>query len=186
MKMHIFLYGMPGSGKSTVGAALAQALERPFLDLDAQIEANGTSITELITGQGETVFRDIETSALMEAVAGEAKVISLGGGALLREENRSLADSSGQVVVLDADLPTLLSRLSADSNTRPLLAGDPEAQLEALKQARQAHYDAYTHQIDASHPPEDVVWEIQRRLGVYRVGGMGAGYDARVQNTGLD
>ena len=123
--MHIFLYGPSGSGKSTIGKTLAADLNLPFLDLDAEIErAAGGRIPEIMADHGEAFFRDLETAALKSALSGPETVLALGGGALLCEENRSLADASGRVILLEADLDTLVKRLSQDENKRPLLAGE--------------------------------------------------------------
>src|SRR5512141_2065091 len=105
--MYIFLYGPPGTGKSTLGKILARKLKLPFVDLDHVIETNaGTSISRIMERQGETVFRDMESSALQSAVGPASsvtsQVIALGGGALLREENRNIAENRGIVVLLIA------------------------------------------------------------------------------------
>src|SRR6186997_2199555 len=117
---HIFLYGPPGTGKSTIGRKLARQLRLPFVDLDRVIETNaGMSIPQIMEQQGEPAFRDLETSALREAIhhsSGVASgVIALGGGALLREENRRLVEANGSVLLLMAELPTLLERMRNDS-----------------------------------------------------------------------
>ncbi len=139
--MHIFLYGPSGSGKSTVGQALAQSLNLPFVDLDAEIETViEQSIAQFMTEQGEMAFRDAETDMLRKAVEGDEKVIALGGGALLRDENRALAEATGQVILLEADLPTLVTRLTRDENKRPLLAGELQEKLSALLERRREHY----------------------------------------------
>ena len=184
--MHIFLYGPSGSGKSTVGKILAASLDLPFLDLDAEIERNsGQSIPGLIAGGGEAFFRDLETAAVKRAVSGPEAVIALGGGALLRDENRALAESAGQVVLLEADFPTLTARLRRDENQRPLLAGDLEAKLSALLARRQAHYASFPLRVDASQTPEQMAWDIQRLVGRYHLRGMGVDYDVIVQAGGL-
>src|SRR3990172_2461669 len=110
---HIFLYGPPGTGKSTIGKLLARNLKLPFIDLDRLIETNtGMSITELMDGSGENVFRDLETAALNNLANEKESVIALGGGALLREENRTFAESHGKVVLLMADVELLILRLT--------------------------------------------------------------------------
>ena len=106
---YIFLYGPPGTGKSTIGKVLARELDLPFVDLDCVIESNaGMSISELMAQHGEPAFRDLEAIALKEVVGHASreaspirdKVIALGGGALLREQNRALAESHGTVITL--------------------------------------------------------------------------------------
>ena len=185
--MHIFLYGPSGSGKSTIGSALTQALNLPFVDLDVEIEnAVGCTIPEFMVEKGENAFRDAETDALEKTINNSEMLIALGGGALLREENCSLAEKNGQVVFLDADLATLASRLSDDENKRPLLAGELESRLAAQLENRAIHYASFPLRVDASQQPEQVAWDIQRLLGCYHVRGMGQGYDVLVRENGLD
>ncbi len=185
--MHIFLYGPSGSGKSTVGKLLAQALDLPFLDLDTEIEnISGQTIPNFIIEKGENTFRDIETDILNKSTAGMEKVIALGGGTLLRDENRSLAQAHGQVVFLESDLSTLSTRLAQDINQRPLLAGELKTSLNSLLKDRQAHYTSFPLRVDASQSPNQVVWNIQRQLGRFHLRKMGLGYDVIVQASSLD
>jgi len=184
---HIFLYGPSGSGKSTVGRVLAENLDLPFLDLDAHIERTaGQDIPSIMAERGEPAFRDLEADSLKAAVAGPEAVVALGGGALLRTENRAAAESAGQVILLEADLPTLVTRLAQDSNQRPLLAGELESKLSALLERRREHYDSFALHVGASAAAEDVAWDVQRRLGRYHVRSMGAGYDILAQEGALD
>ncbi len=187
MKSNIFLYGPSGSGKSTIGGVLAEALNMHFLDLDAQIEIDlGDSITNTITEKGEGNFRDAETAAFKNAVEGDTKVIALGGGALLRDENKTLAEENGTVIFLEADVPTLVSRLQADENERPLLAGELEDKLSKLLEARAAHYGSFQTRVDASQSVEKIVWDIQRKLGRYHLRAMPPSYDVIAEEGGLD
>ena len=185
--MYIFLYGPSGSGKSTIGQVLAQSLNLPFVDLDTEIETViEQSIAQFMTEQGEMAFRDVETDKLLKAVEGDEKVIALGGGALLRDENRALAETKGQVILLEADLPTLVTRLTRDGNKRPLLAGELQEKLSALLLRRREHYGSFPLRVDASQMPDDVAWDIQRSIGRYHLRKMGAPYDVIVQEGGID
>lgn len=120
----IFIYGAPASGKSTIGRALAEALGRVFIDLDARIvEDAGCSIPEIFKNEGEPAFRDRETASL-KAVIAEAdapRVVSLGGGTLLRDQNRAMAEAAGRVVCIDTpDDAELSRRLGLAPGSRPL------------------------------------------------------------------
>jgi shikimate kinase len=185
--MHIFLYGPSGSGKSTVGRILAANLSLPFLDLDAEIERTaGESIATLMSERGETFFRDLETATLKSTISGPEAVIALGGGALLRDENRSCTEAAGRVILLEADVETLAKRLTQDDVQRPLLAGELKAKLSTLLEHRQKHYGSFSLRVNALQPPEQVARAIQRLLGRYHLRGMGASYDIIVQEGGLD
>jgi 3-dehydroquinate synthase len=185
---HIFLYGPPGTGKSTVGMQLAGNLRLPFVDLDLVIETNaGIPISKIMDMQGEPAFRDLETAALKETVghassvtASQTKVIALGGGALLRDENRAIAESSGQVLLLMAELPTLLHRLHNDSGKRPLLTGDLGTKLSALMEKRESHYNSFPLQIHVDDKTaEQNVHQAQVMLGRHHLSAMGE-YDVIV------
>ncbi len=116
--MHIFLYGPVGAGKSTVGKVLARDLHLPFLDVDDVIEViAGRTIYQIMMEQGETACRDLETAALKQIINEQESVIALGGGALLRQENRALVENNGRVIFLAAEIHTLLERLGSDSES---------------------------------------------------------------------
>jgi len=185
---HIFLYGPPGTGKSTIGKILARRLRLQFTDLDRLIETNaGMSIAQIMKQQGEPAFRDLETAALKKTVGQVSdltnspdKVIALGGGALLREENRTLVESSGSVIVLRAELSTLLERMKNDSGKRPLLAGDLGSKLTALLETRKEHYNSFSLNILVDHQtPEQNAHQVQVVLGRHHLSAMGE-YDVIV------
>ena len=175
----IFLYGPPGSGKSTIGRIVAQNLELPFFDLDGEIERQaGLSIPEIFSNEGETGFRARESAALQAALTREDGVVALGGGALLKTENRSLVEACGTVFCLSADLQSLLDRLSVEPEPRPLLEGDLASSLNVLLAKRRQHYASFSEQIDTrSKNPQQIAWQVQVNLGRFRVGGMGTGYN---------
>jgi shikimate kinase / 3-dehydroquinate synthase len=183
---HIFLYGPPGSGKSTVGKILAGDLNLSFLDLDADIERTaGKPIPQIMAELGEQAFRDLESAALEKGIAGDASVIALGGGALLREGNRACAESAGDVVLLEADLATLLERLNTEPDRRPLLVGDVEGKLNSLLERRKVHYDSFTMRVsNLSAGPQETAWSIQQRLGRFHVKSSSAGYDVVIRKGG--
>lgn len=105
---NIVLIGMPGCGKSTVGALLAEKLGRPLVDADAEIEkAAGCTIPEIFAKDGETGFRKIETSVLGELGKRSGAVISTGGGCVTREENYDLLHQNGVIVWLRRELDAL-------------------------------------------------------------------------------
>jgi shikimate kinase/3-dehydroquinate synthase len=188
---HIFLYGPPGTGKSTVGKKLAGNLKLPFIDLDRVIETNaGMSIPQIMEQQGESAFRDLETGALKSLTPspspigrGEgvrAAVIALGGGALLRDENRVFAESNGRVILLMAELSTLLERLQNDSENRPLLAGDLSAKLSSLLEKRKEHYNSFPLLIRVDgKTAEQNTHHVQIALGRHHLSAMGE-YDVIV------
>lgn len=145
---HVVLVGPMGSGKSTLGRALAALLGRSFVDLDARIEqAAGCDIRAIFAAEGEAGFREHEARALVAALAEAPAVIASGGGAVLREDNRAAMRESAIVVYLQVDAALQLQRLSGD-NTRPLLQTDDPAQTLARLQAqREPLYRACAHLI---------------------------------------
>ncbi len=182
---HIFLYGPPGTGKSTVGKKLAHNLKLPFVDLDRVIEANaGMSIPQIMEQQGEPAFRDLESAALKNFLAEKESVIALGGGALLRDENRAFAESNGKVVLLMAELSTLLERLHNESGKRPLLSGDLKEKLSSLLAKRTEHYNSFPMLIHVDgKTAEQNAHHAQVVLGRHHLSAMGE-YDAIVGDVG--
>lgn len=114
-----------GSGKSTVGPMLAKRLGWAFRDVDEVIEEEaGATIAELFARHGEAAFRDREHAAIARLTAGDELVIALGGGAIERDETRSLLlGSAGTLLVhLEVELATTLARCRGTENARPILA----------------------------------------------------------------
>ena len=136
----IALVGLPGSGKTSVGAALAGRLGWSVIDIDAEIEASsGRRVTDILAGDGEDAFRRLELDALRRAVAGTDAVIACGGGLLTTAAARDLLFDSACVVWLDAPDGDLLRRVG-DGASRPLLLGDAAVTLPRLRAERQAAY----------------------------------------------
>ena len=101
------------------------------------------------------------------------------------KKNRAIAENNGKVILLMADLDTLLERLASDSKKRPLLAGDLREKLASLLAKRSEHYQSFSLQLDAARTPEELAWKIQIALGRFHLKAMGE-YDAIVQNGGID
>lgn len=182
----IFLYGPPGVGKSTIGRLLAASLNRPFVDVDVEIARQaGQSIPEIFAAHGESGFRALEQQIIGSLLAGDEKVVALGGGALLAPELCRQVTAVAPVLCLMAPQELLHTRLQAAAATRPLLAADLHSQLTHLLQQRADHYASFAPWLDATDTPAAVAWAAQIRLGRFHVRGMGSGYDVRVQPGGL-
>ena len=142
-----------GSGKSTIGRALADREQMNHLDLDEIIvRADGRTIPEIFEAEGESGFRILEQDALIGAFTGGPAVVSTGGGVVTSESNRELLRRSGALVVcLDASLEVLAGRVG-DGATRPLLVGDDVVSALRTKVVERAEgYDEVAHiRIDTS------------------------------------
>lgn len=159
------LVGPPGSGKSTVGAALAARLDVPLRDTDQDVEAlTGTTIAELFVDRGEEYFRELESEAVRAALDSHAGVLSLGGGAILRPETRK-ALLAHYVVWLDVNVPSAVKRL--DMNVaRPLLLGNVRGRFIELDRERRPLYEevATVHVDTSDLSVEEVVDELCARI----------------------
>lgn len=141
-----FLIGLPGSGKSTVGRQLSRRLSLPFFDSDHIIEQRlGCSIREFFEREGEERFRDLEASVIDELTQGQVAVVSTGGGAVLRQENRTRLHERGTVFYLKSTPEEVFRRLRHDRN-RPLLqVEDPLQRLRDLFDVRDPLYRQVAH-----------------------------------------
>jgi shikimate kinase len=138
----IVLIGPPGSGKSTVGAALAHKLNIKFVDTDLLIEQReGKAITDIFVVDGEPHFRALELETLTSVLAMDNVIISLGGGAPVSEQaQREIRSSDSTVIFLDVSLATAAPRVGFNRD-RPLLLGNPRAQWQALSDKRRPIYE---------------------------------------------
>jgi shikimate kinase len=138
----LFLIGFMGSGKSTVGRLIAERLERPFCDLDEEIEiAEGRSIDELFERVGEEGFRDLERLALMRVGGHRDAVIACGGGVVTDEGSRAMLRDFGQVVYLAVTPEEALRRVGSEYAGRPLLRGSlPLDRATSLMSGRERLY----------------------------------------------
>lgn len=157
---HIWLAGMMGTGKTTVGAIVSERLERPLLDTDTMVmEASGRTVTELFEAS-EAEFRRLERAAVASAARHSPSVISTGGGAVVDEDNVAVMRTTGTIVVLTADVATIAARLVGQEIDRPL-AGS-ERDLERLAAARARAYEAAAdHTVNTTdRDPGDVAEEV--------------------------
>ncbi len=154
---NIVLVGMPGCGKSSIGTLLAEKLDRPFLDADAEIEkAAGMPIPDFFKLYGEAAFRDLESRVLAELGKRSGAVIATGGGAVLREGNYAALHQNSTIVWLTRDL----ARLPIDG--RPV---SQATSLDALFAARKARYERFAdHIIDNNGAPDETVRAILEAL----------------------
>ncbi len=147
MKGPIFLTGFMATGKTKIGRLLAGLLGWSFMDTDAMVvERAGKSISEIFSADGEAAFRALEHASLLEACGVPHSVVALGGGAIMEEGNRkAIGASGGTLVCLQADVDTIVERVSRKDN-RPLLAGLSRAQkrakIELMLAERAPHYAA--------------------------------------------
>ena len=144
---NLYIYGPPASGKTTWARRIASATGMPLVDIDAEIvREEGRPIADIFATDGEAAFRRIEKATLARVAASRGQVVALGGGALLDGESRSLAETTGRVVLLECPEEELLRRAAASSD-RPLLAGDKAKRLAALLASRREHYDSFSVKI---------------------------------------
>jgi len=148
--MAVFLTGFMATGKSTIGRVLAARLDKPFIDLDAEIERRaGKSIAALFADEGEEFFRSFESEVLASVAPNDA-VVATGGGAFIAAANRELMRRHGPVVCLTASAEEILRRTKGDS-VRPLLAGDDrETRVRHLMAERAPAYDCADLQVNTT------------------------------------
>lgn len=174
MSAPVFLIGMTGAGKSTVGPVLARSLGARFIDLDRRIEMLfGRSIAQLFDRDGEAGFRVCERAALRSLVdepgfAGAAVVVATGGGIVCDADNLETMSSVGRLVYVEVDVQTLTERLCqpAQRDTRPLLGveGQLAARLAELLAAREPTYRGASLIVDGRDSPDRVAARILQML----------------------
>ncbi len=148
MAPRIVLIGPMGSGKSTVGAALAEKFSSSFRDTDQMIvDQTGREISDIFIESGEDEFRALEKIILRTALLEDETVLSLGGGACLTLDAQSALRASGALVVyLKISLAQVASRVGFNQG-RPLLMGNPRAQWQNLMNERAPIYEGLAHYI---------------------------------------
>ena len=167
MTDNIFLVGLMGAGKSTIGRRLAKELGRQFRDSDSEIEKKtGVSIDVIFDIEGEQGFRQRETGVLKELVAARSIVLATGGGVVLAPENRQLLRDNGLVIYLKATAEQLADRVRLDRR-RPLLpAGDKLATMRELMTRREPMYQQLADLVveTSNRSISRVVREISRKI----------------------
>jgi len=156
---HIWLVGMMGSGKSTVGVLMARMLDRPFIDTDTEVvESTGRTIPELFS-EGEHIFRAAESEAIAAAARGPGAVVATGGGAILSTDNVAVMSESGTLVLLEVDAETIAERIGLTSE-RPL-AQSLHSVARILAERREI-YDAVSDHVvpTVGRAPRDVASEV--------------------------
>lgn len=138
----VVLIGPPGSGKSTVGKALAKSLIVEFLDSDRIIQStNGKKISDIFLEHGEDYFRDLEFEVLVQALSHSSYVLSLGGGAPISHQAQVALETAGVTIVfLDVSLAVAAPRVGFNRD-RPLLLGNPRAKWQSLYEVRRPIYE---------------------------------------------
>lgn len=141
MRNNIYLVGMMGAGKTTIGRQLARRLKRRFVDVDHEVEARaGASIPTIFEHEGEAGFRKRESAVLEDLASHQGLVIATGGGVVMAPANRECLKRSGFVVYLNVPVQVLFERVRRDRN-RPLLqVEDPRERLVSLHTLRDPLY----------------------------------------------
>ncbi len=162
--VNLYLVGFMGTGKSTVGRAVAQKLGFQLLDSDHEIEKQrGKTIPEIFAAEGEPAFRVMERAFIEGGHAPERSVVSCGGGLVVQPGMLALLKQKGVVVCLHASLETILER-TARHQHRPLLVGEnPEERIRTLYAAREPVYkQSGTVILTDARPLHDVVAHVMR------------------------
>lgn len=148
---HVFIIGMPGSGKSSLGRRVANNLQLPWFDTDTRIaEETGCTIPELFQKYGEQAFRNAETNLLMKISAEPPSIVSTGGGMVVREENRRILKNFGYIVLIDRPLADIRSDIKLDR--RPILAAKGLDEVDRMYSERMPIYRAAADRVlDNSH-----------------------------------
>lgn len=148
---HLVLVGLPGSGKSTVGRAVARVVDRPFLDFDQEIvRRTGLSVATFFAQHGEPAFREAEVALTRELADAAPMILAPGGGWITNPGVVDLLRPPALLVYLRISVAESLRRLKRSRNVRPLLSSpDPAARLHALLEQRAPLYKGADVVIDA-------------------------------------
>jgi shikimate kinase len=159
MAPRVILVGPMGSGKSTIGALIAQRLQLPFRDTDSVIEEeSGRSVSDIFLEDGEEAFRALEKAVLRKELLTDGTVLALGGGAPISIDAQSaLRAISSPVIYLDISLASVAPRIGFNRD-RPLLLHNPRGQWQTLMEARRPIYESIADTvIDVNDKTEEVI-----------------------------
>ena len=169
LERHIFLIGMPGCGKSSLGKKVASVTRVPYADTDQRIvDAAGCSVGEVFERYGEAAFRNAETNVLIQLTREQPSLVSTSGGMVLRENNRAIMRNHGVIVLIDRPLEDIMGDIKLDR--RPLLAKKGLGEVERLYHERIDIYRAAADFVlDNSHGYYAGLKELENI--VHRMGG---------------
>lgn len=156
---NIIITGFMGTGKSTVGPLLADALGWEFVDMDMLIEQReGRTIREIFAAEGEPYFRQLEKGLCREMNGWREKIIATGGGTLVDAENLAAVSERNLVICLDCTPAVLWERLAVATDRPMLDTNDARARMESLLAERAPAYARIPHHVDVTHrlPKETV------------------------------
>ncbi len=146
LERHIFIIGMPGCGKSSLGRKVASTMGLNYVDTDQRIEqAAGCPVTQVFERYGEAAFRAAETNVLIQLTREPGALVSTGGGMVMREANREIMRNHGLILLVDRPLEEIMSDIKL--NRRPMLAAKGLPEVERL----------YHERIDTYRAAADVV-----------------------------
>ena len=163
----IFLIGLMGSGKTSIGKLLAKETAREFVDTDHEIiKEKNLTIDNIFKKFGENYFRDIEHNTLLKLIKNKNSIISTGGGIILKKENVDIMINSGKIIFLDIDIKTQILRIKNKKN-RPLLDNDHmEEDLKKMKESRDRIYNSIANYIVnvSSKTKIEILTELKNKL----------------------
>lgn len=166
----IYLTGYRACGKTTVAKMLSASIEIPWIDMDAEIvRTAGQTISQMFEDKGEQYFRDLESEQLSLIADGPVRIVSLGGGAILRNRNRNIIKRSGLCIWLDASPQQIIARLQADHATaeqRPSLTDQSvtDEVVSILNQRRPIYSEVADHRIDTDDKSPETVADEAKKL----------------------
>lgn len=147
---HIFIIGMPGSGKSSLSKKVAGLLGLPFVDIDTRIQQTAQcTVAEFFEKYGEQAFRLAETNTLIELTRAKPSLVSTGGGTVMRNINRDIMRNHGAIILIDRPLERIMGDIKLDR--RPLLAQKGLEEVERLYHERIDTYRAAADYVLDNH-----------------------------------